>query len=253
MNIEQQIEALKSDFNSKLDDLKKQLTDNSKDALLEIEALKNEKPKFEVGKWYKYSDSKIHLVCFRDVEKFIGFGICNTGWCNDNTWTSRDLVLATPKEVEEHLIAEAKKRGFKEGVVGIPPSTIKQKDLVDNFCKKTFYYNSGSDILFAASDCDGGLPVYCKGVWAEIIKEDKLFLDKEQKYEIEFGKTAKDGIWYSVVIDGYGFTKQFFVAAERCLTNNKASVLLGCDAKTKGTHSWLLTKELNDKILEKLK
>ena len=75
----------------------------------------------EVGVWYKYYGS---LLCFKGNEttsKIIKcYGFCS-GWdeaiscglgSDLNKWTP-----ATDKEVEEALIKEAKKRGFKEGVI----------------------------------------------------------------------------------------------------------------------------------------
>lgn len=74
----------------------------------------------------------------------------------------KNLRKASPKEVEEHLIEEAKKRGFGNG--------YSAKCLVSNGCHYTvkdndWDYRVRTDILF-----NGTCMVYREGKWAEIIK-----------------------------------------------------------------------------------
>jgi hypothetical protein len=70
-----------------------------------------------VGKWYKIQCSKNALVFIQGYKKTYGFdyaGLWTNMW-NENI-SRTTYIPATDKEVEEALIKEAKKRGFKEGV-----------------------------------------------------------------------------------------------------------------------------------------
>jgi hypothetical protein len=69
-----------------------------------------------VGKWYKYHDNyQESLMVWNNSEDTYGF------WGNEyrddlSFHISYDKIPATDEEVEEALIKEAKRRGFKEGV-----------------------------------------------------------------------------------------------------------------------------------------
>jgi hypothetical protein len=69
-----------------------------------------------VGKWYKYHDNyQESLMVWNNSEDTYGF------WGNEyrddlSFHISYDKIPATDKEVEEALIKEAKRRGFKKGV-----------------------------------------------------------------------------------------------------------------------------------------
>ncbi len=99
---------------NRIEELEKELK-----LLREIEELKN-KPKYEVGKWYKADNNA--LVCYTgsgdNRETFEGYGFNIDGW-NDSTPNWARVCFkdeATNEEVQTALIKEAKKRGFKEGV-----------------------------------------------------------------------------------------------------------------------------------------
>ena len=77
------------------------------------------KVELEVGKWYK-STTLSNVFLFLKDKEYGRYGFDSNGWYNvtdsnfelePDKWT-----LATKEEVETALIAEAKKRGFKEGV-----------------------------------------------------------------------------------------------------------------------------------------
>jgi hypothetical protein len=74
------------------------------------------KPEFKNNVWYKYTNSKIHLVCFNDVENREGYGFDLGGFNNGTTWSMSNLIPATPTEVQQALEKEAVNRGFKGGV-----------------------------------------------------------------------------------------------------------------------------------------
>jgi hypothetical protein len=100
---------------NRIEELEKELK-----LLREIEELKN-KPKYEVGKWYKADNNA--LVCYTgsgdNRETFEGYGFNIDGW-NDSTPNWARVCFkdeATNEEVQTALIKEAEKRGFKEGVM----------------------------------------------------------------------------------------------------------------------------------------
>lgn len=85
-------------------------------------------PTLEVGKWNVWDDDE-DIVLWRITEvtrsEIKGYGFLNNEW-NDECVLYRggcvkeatlSLVEATTEEVETALIAEAKKRGFKDGVL----------------------------------------------------------------------------------------------------------------------------------------
>jgi hypothetical protein len=129
-----------------------------------------------VGKWYKTNGL---------LQKFLGkFGNDSTygfrrngvysasmGFHNDDTHD-----LATDKEVEEALIKEAKKIGFKEGVCFIPANGIK---VVKMASEDRWGFTSEGKLLFC------NYSVFENGFWAIIIKQT---ITKEQA-EKELGKT----------------------------------------------------------------
>jgi hypothetical protein len=74
-----------------------------------------------VGKWYKVLRSRRYAIIFNNgAENCYGFNYSNKWSIGFNLKNSincnREITPATDKEVEEALIKEAKRRGFKEGV-----------------------------------------------------------------------------------------------------------------------------------------
>lgn len=92
---------------------------------------------------------------------------------NEPRWT---LSKLNPSEISTHLIAEAKRRGYKKGI------TV--KSCVDNEVRviefKDFTYLEESD-TFHDTVCS----LYEKGMWSEIIKDETI---KIGGYEVEFEK-----------------------------------------------------------------
>ena len=148
----------------------------------QIEQLKNEKPKFEVGKWYR--DKQITVFCEESSNNsatIYGCGVrdngCELNWADDNNFLYDNTIReATDKEVEEALIKEAKKRGFKDVKHnfidvdgGSHHSELSFKDLF--FLKRQNFL------------CDGyGNVIFKNGKWAEIISEPKVIING---YEME--------------------------------------------------------------------
>ena len=158
-----------------LEKLRQEATDSIAKINEALEALKNEKPKFEVGKWYKYiKDSKRRFKVLELTSDYraiaVGWDISGK-WFDDkyNKWDLIDCVEMTSKEVEEHLIAEAKKK-YKNGDVILSPITF-QKIATNG----EFKYLVDNDSIVCSH-----VTLYQKGVWSEVIKEDKIFLDKSK-------------------------------------------------------------------------
>ena len=126
-----------------------------------------ELPKLEVGKWYKFDLSLMFVKNKPTNNNVIGYGFDGTGLWTDkyHYWESYkdNYRPATDKEVQTALIAEAKKRGFKEGVTA---------NCFNNF-------KSQSDIGFKFISIDNGLLfqnqcIFLNGKWATIIEQKKV-------------------------------------------------------------------------------
>lgn len=173
---------------------------NEKCESLRAELLKEfGKPKLEKNKWYKYSDSKIHLVCFTDVNKRIGFGFQNNGFTESSVWTTRDLVEATPTEVLEALKAEAVKRGIVKG------ATINLSNIDESFPKHVVISGGEYDLY------DNGLSlnnwwIMRDGQWATTITVEKIDRDFCKEF-IVFYK-SKERECYTINEDFADFLKQ---------------------------------------------
>ena len=128
----------------------------------------NSKPELEIGKWYKFGDC---LMVWNDGE--ITYGFFTDCWGVDWSFSVGEAKYATPatnKEVEDALIAEAKRRGFKKGVTfkcAVGGGEIK-------FSKNIYYLSSTQgNVLW-----NGGIGrIFSDGKWAEIIKEPKVTIN----------------------------------------------------------------------------
>lgn len=164
-NIETKKEELRKEFNSKLDDILK--------------------PKFEVGKWYKLTENYAGTLKKGEVYQMINFQ-ADSKICiildhvafgiNGRNYLApyKDMLIeATPKEVEEALIKEAEKRGFKEGSKIKDLQTGNIKTL--KFKELSFY----SNML-----CDGyGCAIFENNEWATPIKTKTIDEIVDDMYE----------------------------------------------------------------------
>lgn len=234
-----------------------QLQEAIKNAQAKLDALKSQN-KFEVGKWYK---SKHSSTTFRIINDKYCQGLRSTGeWYDDAKWhvgaNFNDFTLATPSEIESALIAEAKRRGFKEGV------RFKQKFDYDSFgsivAEHTKEGNvSGNLYLFPNSKSkynlcskDGNVIIFRgdTGQWAEIISEPKIEIGG---YEVMFPTQQFNGINH-VTIDGHSFNKLFWQDCVRVASHGKAAVYVGCGAKSGGNSKWVVPIETINAILAKI-
>ena len=132
-----------------------------------------EEPKLKVGRWYKKGYRLAYITELKKSDFFAyGFGNKNEWYDNDDLWalSHNGWELATDKEVEEALIKEAKRRGYKDGnykCLLFPKSTEKLQDFY-------YAYNENSNIL-AVFEKDNHIVniVFDNGKWAEIIEETK--------------------------------------------------------------------------------
>ena len=140
----------------------------------------------EVGKWYKLTKDYGHLkkgsvfpfIIYQDSLKdfaVVGHSIFDNSGRNYSAPPINTLTPATDKEVEEALIKEAKKRGFKEGVVvvskGYNDTVFDGEFRFEEWHKNTLdSFNTGD--------------IFKDGKWATIVET----ITKEQA-EKELGKT----------------------------------------------------------------
>lgn len=135
--------------------------------------------KFKVGDWvfWEYAKAPSHLRTSTWCEDFIG-KIKNT---NIHNCEFEDPIsglrgnachtfrAATKQEIKEHLIKEAKRRGFIRGF----PVTYKS---LYNYTYKhqniqSFSYNLDNDELIAYFTDGGHNPIYCNGKWSKTIHD----------------------------------------------------------------------------------
>ncbi|HYD90310.1 MAG TPA: hypothetical protein VEA37_02350 [Flavobacterium sp.] len=146
----------------------------------EVEKLPEQYP---IGKWVKepgieFGKSLYYIVSI-DKDKGINpvnsYGINRNGVWRDIDNRSLELTnwpLATDEEVNTALIAEAERRGFKNGAyVDNSPLGFNFKERLkkgSNIWVSEGYVNIGSD----------GLAIYKNGKWAEIISEPEIDFSK---------------------------------------------------------------------------
>lgn len=134
-----------------------------------FELRKELKPKFEVGKWYKVDGTPFmkYLNKYHTVDSNFGYGINLHGEWTNSEFGLDSATPATDKEVEEALIKEAERRGFKEGVkytaLGVDGSTLSSKGLFN----QSFVYKDNH--LW----CGYGF-IFVNGKWAEITKDEPI-------------------------------------------------------------------------------
>lgn len=210
----------------------------------EIKKLKDEvnNPQFEVGKWYKNKEEPKFLFYLESIKggSYYGRGFgCSGMWHNSNncSWGIKGCVQATDKEVEDALMAEAKRRGFKEGVKWkslffkgeITDYNDNGRSSHDNEFKYTAHKNTLSL---------GYGVIYKNGVWAEIVKDEPIRIGG---YSVLFHELTK-----STTIDGNGFSKEFWQSAKVISEHSKAKIMVGCSKQ------YDVSLEIINQILEKL-
>lgn len=145
--------------------------------------------KLEVGKWYKEPSDLGNKYRFIFIEKIdnkqiFGYGFKGDGsWFENDSYYSGGFILATEEEVKEALIKEAKKRGFKNGVVF--------RNILRNHTNKieaigvlNDYKKYDNSLWFDEKGC-----VFKDGKWATIISNP--IEEKIKKYERKIEELKK--------------------------------------------------------------
>lgn len=194
--------------------LQKQLNEIQK----QIDNFKEE-PKIEIGKWYTDNDSDSDfLMCVTKIngDEYFGYGFTGcSGYRNsddNNSWGSISYDIkreATDKEVEEALIKEAKKRGFKKGV------TVNQKTAYNG--EGGSYEIGAQRYLYspiAQNFSISGVGIFNNGKWAEIIEDEKpTICDYEMEVESEHVKFGCKKLHKEEVDLLYGLCKSLNVTS----------------------------------------
>jgi hypothetical protein len=138
-----------------------------------------------IGKWYKRKeDSSLWFVTHIKNGCSYGYGFDYQGrWADESKGFNYSLKLnkATAKEVEEALIKEAKRRGFKKGV------RVDRVNLSDDYNPNNELKEDTINTIELFSDgylWVSNILIYDDGNWATIIET----ITKEQA-EKELGKT----------------------------------------------------------------
>lgn len=145
-----------------------------------IEHVLKEEPKqkLEAGKWYKSEDNGnfllIHINSISRSE-IKGYGFYNTEFRDERCWYSPESNVkwcyvnykpATTEEVSAALIAEAERRGLKEGV----EFTFEGTKASLKIGKKGFGYDAFSNQLYCneTAQC-----IFENGIWGVLIEQPK--------------------------------------------------------------------------------
>ena len=137
-----------------------------------------ELPKLEVGKWYKFDLSLMFVKNKPTNNNVIGYGFDGTGLWTDkyHYWESYkdNYRPATDKEVQTALIAEAKKRGFKEGgrFKGVAGTQMDEDVQISKHSPIEFGFPKSSLGLYCQNSW-----IFRKGKWATIIKDKTIHLN----------------------------------------------------------------------------
>lgn len=149
------------------------------------EALKNPKVFLEAGKWYIgiYNGRELLFNFSGDYDKDndplgYGFNLSNEYIDLDSLgWRLHTFKPATPEQVKEALVNEAKKRGYKAGVtVKRAVNEMKLDIKMDNLV-----FVKSMNALYMNSVC-----IFHDGKWAEIVEETELEVTLEEIAE-KFG------------------------------------------------------------------
>ena len=142
---------------------------------------------YKEGNWYKTTDSKFMVLLTKYESEYNSYGYYfNTRgeWKGYDDVGLSKCIEATNKEVEQKLIEEAKRRGYKNGsyecMVGIGT------DEVDD---DKFFYEDG--ILWNGVDGDCCNKIFDKGVWVEIKNPIKEKIEKLKQELKELEKLCK--------------------------------------------------------------
>ena len=151
------------------------------------------KEELEIGKWYKYPDIENWKLFVTDNTrgKEKGVGINCTGEWMDGWSTLGEnelvkLVLCTDQALEQALIKEAKKRGFKKGAY-----MVHNKEKYPDQQEPILIENNKFELIVGGF-CVFGWEIFSNGKWATIIEDKKEMtvsdIEKELGYSVKIVK-----------------------------------------------------------------
>lgn len=153
----------------------------------------------EVGKWYNLNHGKclMFVTGFRHGDTVVGCGFDYGGnWQDDGSlWGTDGAAEATPEEVKQALIAEAKRR-YKEGdsIECLDGNTIRLAG------HGFIFFNGGlyaSGIHDAYGEDDVHDALFREGEWASVIPQEKPSL----QYDIQALKDRWPNINFTVIAE----------------------------------------------------
>lgn len=143
------------------------------------------KKELEFGKWYVYGRTLLNYQGLNDRYLIQAYGFLeDKSWIKTSNFGNnfKEWKEATDEKVEEALIAESKKRGYKKGVKVMPlysdGSThndnvkILEDELSFDEHQNSLDFNNSSYRLF------------CQGKWAKIIPEETKVISIEKAIKI---------------------------------------------------------------------
>lgn len=139
--------------------------------------------KFKVGDWV-YQINNYFVDRISNI-RYDGWIIMDNHNDPTNYWNDQRFRLATNEEIESHLIAEAKRRGYKTGIRINSLSSMGLSIGWEMDATRGYQYNSNDDDLSPLSR-DGSLDctIYQRGQWAKFIAD-------EPKYNFKIGDWVK--------------------------------------------------------------
>lgn len=160
--------------NARIEQLEKQVAE-----LLKIEDndmsyfTQETKPKFDIGTWYKHKVHKALVCCESHTDDHVrGYGFDSSEFWRDHvSYSEKQLVEASNKEIETALIKEAIYRGFKEGVRFKSPFS-------NDVFTFTHFGKWEKRMPNWSLVSEGHGAIFANGKWAEII-EDTLTIHGE--------------------------------------------------------------------------
>lgn len=172
----------------------------------------------EEDKWYILGNNSIMF----NEKQGKGYGINSMNeWVSNAEWIkhehNREFRYASKEEVEKALIAEAERRGFKQGC------HINNSSL--GFCFNEIYKDSNL-LSFDSKYLNIGkakLAIFCNGIWAEIIEQPKQeeITELPQKWSVEHSPETLNWIRNNAEINGHCITesKYYFFPCDSSKSN----------------------------------
>jgi len=148
----------------------------------------------EVGKWYKMDCNESLFYITKLGKKYISaYGFNQFGeWVNeiDNFGLNQayNKTPATEKEVEEALVKEAIKRGFKSGVV-CNNSNIHKTKVNDSVLEYHYIKFKDNELRMHENDCKW-YKIFSNGTWAEILLPTYTIPEAEKTFNIKIIKAV---------------------------------------------------------------